>query len=46
MVRYMFKVKTLEPKPGLVSYVERLAARPALKRADERNAALAKEHGL
>ena len=46
LVRYMFMVKTLEPKPALVSYVERLAARPALKRADERNAALAKEHGL
>jgi glutathione S-transferase len=46
LVRYMFMVKTLEPKPALVSYVERLSARPALKRADERNAAVAKEHGL
>ena len=35
LVRYMFMVKTLETKPALVSYVERLAARPALKRADD-----------
>jgi glutathione S-transferase len=45
-VRYMLRVKALEPRPILVSYVERLSARPALKRADERNAAIAKAHGL
>jgi hypothetical protein len=36
----------LEAKPAFVAYSERLAARPALQRADARNAVVAKEHGL
>ncbi|MEI9935593.1 MAG: glutathione S-transferase family protein [Pseudomonadota bacterium] len=45
-VRYMLRFKMLEPRPALTAYVERLAARPALQRADARNAEIIKEHGL
>ena len=45
-VRYMLRFKMLEPRPALTAYGERLAARPALQRADARNTAIAKEHGL
>jgi glutathione S-transferase len=45
-VRYMLKFKMLAPNPTLGAYVERLDARPALQRADARNAAVMKEHGL
>ncbi len=45
-VRFMLGFKMLEPKPAFVAYSERLAARPALKRADARNAAVMKEHGI
>jgi glutathione S-transferase len=45
-VRYMLTFKLLEPRPQFAAYVERLGARPALVRADERNAAVRKEHGL
>lgn len=45
-VRFMLKFKMLEPKPLFTAYDERLAARPALQRADARNMAIAKEHGL
>jgi glutathione S-transferase len=45
-VRYMLAFKMLEPRPALTAYAERLGARPALKRADERNAKVRAEHGL
>lgn len=45
-LRYLLSVKMLDADPVFTAYTERLAARPALKRADERNAAIAEEHGL
>lgn len=45
-VRFMLRFKMLEARPALVAYTERLDARPALQRADARNLAVAKEHGL
>jgi glutathione S-transferase len=45
-VRFMLRFKMLEARPAFVAYSERLAARPALQRADARNLAVAKEHGV
>jgi glutathione S-transferase len=45
-VRFMLRFKMLEPTPTLAAYSERLGARPALQRADAKNAAVVKEHGL
>jgi glutathione S-transferase len=45
-LRYMLMVKGLEARPAFTAYVERLASRPALKRADERNMKVMAEHGL
>lgn len=45
-LRYMLMVKMLEPRASFTAYTERLAARPALQRADARNAAIRDEHGL
>lgn len=45
-IRYMLRVKLLEPKPVFTQYAERLSARPACQRADARNAEIVKEHGL
>jgi glutathione S-transferase len=45
-VRYLYMVKMIEPRPALTAYVERLAARPALQRADARNAKVRAERGL
>lgn len=45
-LRYMLRFKMMEPTPKLAAYAERLGARPALVRADARNAAVAAEHGL
>lgn len=45
-VRYMLAFKMIEPRPVFTAYAERLGARPALQRAEARNAAVAKEHGL
>ena len=45
-LRYMLRFKMMEPTPTLAAYAERLGARPALVRADARNAAVAAEHGL
>jgi glutathione S-transferase len=42
----MMQFGTIEARPTFVAYAERLAARPALKRADERNAAIVTERGL
>ncbi len=45
-VRYMLMFKLLEATPTLRAYADRLSARPAARRADEKNAAVAKENGL
>ncbi|MBX3188969.1 MAG: glutathione S-transferase family protein [Labilithrix sp.] len=45
-VRYMLTFKMLDPRPALTAYAERLGARPALQRAEARNAAIRKELGL
>ena len=45
-LRYMLMFKMIEARPAFTAYAERLGARPALQRAEARNAALAKEHGL
>jgi glutathione S-transferase len=45
-LRYMLAFKMVEARPAFTAYAERLGARPALKRAEARNAALAEEHGL
>jgi glutathione S-transferase len=45
-VRFMLTFKMLEPLPVFVSYAERLGARPALQRADARNAAVLEQHGI
>jgi glutathione S-transferase len=45
-VRYMSMVGSLELDPLLNAYVERLSSRPALQRADAKNAAIVEEHGL
>ena len=45
-IRYMLMVGTLEADPVFTAYAERLSSRPALQRADARNAAVAAEHGL
>ncbi|HKO90298.1 MAG TPA: glutathione S-transferase family protein [Polyangiaceae bacterium] len=46
LIRFMLQVKMLEPLPVFSAYAERLGARPALKKADARNAAVMEEHGL
>jgi glutathione S-transferase len=45
-IRFMLRFKTLEPKPAFTAYNERLGERPALQRAEAKNLAIAKEHGL
>jgi glutathione S-transferase len=45
-IRYLLRFKVLEATPTFTAYAERLAARPAALRADAKNAAIAKEHGL
>lgn len=45
-IRYMLRFNMLEARPAFVAYSDRLGARPALQRADARNLAIAKEHGL
>jgi glutathione S-transferase len=45
-VRFMLQFKMIEPTGALSEYVERLNKRPALQRADARNAAVREEHGL
>ena len=45
-IRYMLMVKMLEARPAFTAYAERLAARPALKRAEEINAKSRADHGL
>ncbi|MCX4246530.1 glutathione S-transferase family protein [Paraliomyxa miuraensis] len=45
-LRFMLAFKMIESRPVFAAYVERLNARPALRRAEERNAEIAKAHGL
>ena len=45
-LRFMLMTKMLDPRPAFTAYADRLAARPALQRADARNAAIREEHGL
>jgi glutathione S-transferase len=45
-VRYLLRFKLLDATPAFTAYAERLAARPAAQRADAKNTAIAKEHGL
>lgn len=45
-LRYMLMVKMIDPRPSFTAYAERLGQRPALQRADARNAAIAAERGL
>ena len=45
-VRYMLQFQMLEPRPAFQAYAERLAQRPALVRASERNARVVQERGL
>jgi glutathione S-transferase len=45
-LRYMLGFKLIEPRPAFTAYAERLGARPALKRAEARNAAIVEERGL
>lgn len=45
-VRYMLTFGMLEKRPAFTSYAERLAARPALQKANERNASIGEAHGL
>lgn len=45
-LRYMLLFKMLDPRPAFTAYAERLAARPALVRANAKNAAVREAHGL
>ncbi|MDN4587589.1 glutathione S-transferase family protein [Xenophilus aerolatus] len=45
-LRFMIGFKQIEPTPVFEDYVKRLEARPALQRAEARNAAMRKELGL
>lgn len=45
-LRYMMRFDMVEKRPAFTAYAERLAARPALQRAEAKNAAIAAEHGL
>lgn len=45
-LRYMTMFGMMKPTPEVGAYLATLNARPALKRADEKNMAVMKEHGL
>ena len=45
-LRYMLRFEMLESRPSFEAYAARLDERPALKRADAKNAAVIAEHGL
>ncbi len=45
-LRFMMRFGMAEPLPTFAAYSERLAARPALQRAEARNAAVVAERGL
>jgi hypothetical protein len=42
----MLDFKMIEARTAFTAYAERLASRPALQRAEARNAAVRDEHGL
>jgi glutathione S-transferase len=46
LLRFLMMFKQIEPRPLFAAYVERLNARPAYQRAEERNTAMRKELGL
>ena len=43
---YMLTFKMIDPRPAFTAYAERLRARPAMKRAEAKNAAVREEHGI
>jgi glutathione S-transferase len=45
-LRFMLNFEMIDPRPAFTAYAERLAARPALQRAEARNAAVMAEHGI
>ena len=45
-LRYMMTFKMIEPTPVFTAYAERLNARPALKKAEAKNAAVREERGI
>jgi glutathione S-transferase len=45
-LRYMMRFDLVEKRPAFTAYGDRRGARPALQRAEARNAAMAAEHGL
>ena len=45
-LRYMLRFKMIEERPAFLAYSERLAQRPALQRAEAKNAAVIAEHKL
>jgi glutathione S-transferase len=45
-LRFMLQFAMIEPRPIFTEYSQRLADRPALQRADARNAAIRELHGL
>lgn len=45
-VRFLLGFGMLEPRPALTAYAERLAARPALQRAEARNEEVRKARGI
>lgn len=45
-LRFMLMFKMIEPRPVFTAYAERLGGRPALQRAEAKNAAVRDERGL
>jgi glutathione S-transferase len=45
-LRYMLRFEMIEARPAFTAYAERIGTRPALERANARNEAVAKEHGV
>ncbi len=45
-LRFLLNFKMIDPRPAFTQYVQRLETRPALQRAEARNAEVAAEHGL
>lgn len=45
-LRFMLQFNMVDPRPKFAAYAERLAARPALQRADAKNAAVIEERNL
>lgn len=45
-LRFMLQFKMIAARPSFTAYAERLAARPALQRAEAKNAAIVEERGI